>query len=197
MNQREFDHRYRPEYYQRNVSPRAAMSAPVIAETIVSTFAPRTCVDVGCGTGELMLALGALGVRCWGFDRATYAVGKCRQKGLTVYPFDLEVMQPDLEIEAVDVAICMEVAEHIRAMAEAWLVWLLCQFAPVTVFTAAPPGQGGNGHVNEQSMDYWIELFATAGRRPDQKATRQLSILWQSSESVESWYYNNLMVFRP
>lgn len=196
MNQREFDHRYRPEYYQRNVSPRAAMSAPVIAETIVLTFAPRTCVDVGCGTGELMLELGAHGVQCWGFERATYAIDKCHHKGLTVYPFDLEVTQLDLKVEAVDVAVCMEVAEHVHAMAGSWLVRLLCQFAPVTVFTAAPPGQGGNGHVNEQPMDYWVKLFTAYGRRPDREVTRRLSILWQSSGSVKSWYYNNLLVFR-
>lgn len=196
MNQQAFDHRYYPEYYRRNVSPRAAMSAPVIADTVVSAFAPQTCIDVGCGTGELMIELAAHGVRCWGFERATYAVDECLRKGLTIYPLDLELIPRGMKIEAVDVAICMEVAEHVAATAGPGLVRLLCRLAPVTVFTAAPPGQGGNGHVNEQLMDYWIELFTANGRRLDHETTSRLSSLWQSSGSVESWYYSNLAVFR-
>ncbi len=196
MNQEKFDRKYHAGYYEANVSPRAARSARVIALSLIELFSPGAAVDIGCGTGELMLELAGSGVVCWGFDRASYAVAECLRKGLKTWPLNLEEIGTGIEIEPVDLAICMEVAEHIDAGAARWLVRLLCKFAPITVFTAAPPGQGGNGHVNEQPRDYWIEIFKAHDRELDRECTRTLSEYWKESGEVMSCYHENLMVFR-
>jgi len=40
------------------------------------------------------------------------------------------------------------------------------------IFTAAPPGWGGNGHVNEQNDDYWLKKFSENGFEFDADLTK-------------------------
>ena len=65
--------------------------------------------------------------------------------------------------EKFDLVVCIEVAEHLDKAAAAPLVRTLTRTAPVVLFSAAPPGQGGHGHVNEQPRAYWHALFAQHG----------------------------------
>ena len=39
----------------------------------------------------------------------------------------------------------------------------LCNTAPIVIFSAAHPGQGGTNHVNEQPFEYWAEKFKKHG----------------------------------
>jgi hypothetical protein len=91
------------------------------------------------------------------------------------------------------VAYCFEVAEHVLAEFADALVSLLAKTAPIVVFTAAPPGQGGSGHVNEQPADYWIAKFAAndMSHRPDLDA--RVSAGFASAHSL--WLAANVHVF--
>jgi hypothetical protein len=62
-----------------------------------------------------------------------------------------------------DLAICLEVAEHLPAAQARAFVKTLCDAADRILFSAAIPGQGGRHHVNEQWPAYWAELFAEFG----------------------------------
>lgn len=62
-----------------------------------------------------------------------------------------------------DLACALEVAEHLPADVANQFVALLVNAAPVEVFSAAIPRQGGKGHVNEQWPTYWASLFANHG----------------------------------
>jgi hypothetical protein len=90
-----------------------------------------------------------------------------------------------------DLAISLEVAEHLPPEAAAGFVASLTRAAPVVAFSAAIPGQGGRGHVNEQWPAYWAELFARHGYEPVD-ALRPL--LWDDP-GVEWWYAQNVVVF--
>jgi hypothetical protein len=59
----------------------------------------------------------------------------------------------------------LEVAEHVPATAAQTFVDCLVAHAPVVLFSAAVPGQGGDNHVNEQPYEYWRSLFADRGYR--------------------------------
>jgi hypothetical protein len=64
----------------------------------------------------------------------------------------------------------------------------------VVVFSAAAPGQGGNGHTNEQWPEYWSELFARRGY----EAVDCLREVFWNDGAVEWWYSQNLLLFaRP
>jgi hypothetical protein len=59
------------------------------------------------------------------------------------------------------------------------------------LFSAAVPGQGGEGHVNEEWQDTWAERFERRGYRTldpiRPKIWRDPSISW--------WYQQNLLLF--
>jgi hypothetical protein len=60
----------------------------------------------------------------------------------------------------------LECAEHLPAHRAAPLVEWLTKSAPIVVFSAAIPGQGGKGHINEQPPDYWNDLFGSLQDTP-------------------------------
>jgi hypothetical protein len=88
-----------------------------------------------------------------------------------------------------DLALCLEVAEHVDPTSADKLVEGLCGLAPTILFSAAVPGQGGHGHVNERWPGYWVELFEARGYSSS-GALRWM--LWDD-DSVEYWYRQNLL----
>ena len=62
--------------------------------------------------------------------------------------------------------------------------------APVVLFSAAIPGQGGVGHKNEQWPDYWANRFATHGYSVSG------ALRWRiwNDDRVENWYRQNLLL---
>jgi hypothetical protein len=68
------------------------------------------------------------------------------------------------------------------------------------VFTAAQPGQWGDGHINCQPKEFWIKLFESEGWSYDETATRDFTrAVKGSSEIVNNlpWMIDNFMLFTP
>ena len=63
--------------------------------------------------------------------------------------------------------------------------------APAVLFSAAIPGQGGRGHINEQWPTYWQELF---GRHDYVPIDCVRSKVWHEP-TVNAWYRQNTIVF--
>lgn len=81
-----------------------------------------------------------------------------------------EFMPYDLSTKCVlerkfDLALSLEVAEHIEPNAANIFCDNLTKMSDVIVFSAAIPKQGGTGHVNEQWASYWVEKFQRRGYR--------------------------------
>lgn len=89
--------------------------------------------------------------------------------------------------------LCLEMAEHVSPAAGRHLVSELCRVSDLVLWSAAIPGQGGDGHVNEQWPEYWREAFEAAGWRfRDPFRDR----LWGCPD-VEPWYRQNLLLAAP
>jgi cyclopropane fatty-acyl-phospholipid synthase-like methyltransferase len=185
---------YNQQYYQNTVETPAVQSATVICNSIIARFKPKNLIDVGCGTGALMEAFQNNGVKASGLEYSDAALAFCRQRNLDVTKFNLETNNFENE-EYYDVAVSMEVAEHLPKKIADQYVGLLAKLSNVVVFTAATPGQGGQDHVNEQPPAYWIKKFAGQGFCHDSNQTEAWKKEWQSSGSVTKWYYDNLLVF--
>jgi SAM-dependent methyltransferase len=186
---------YDAEYFIKTVEQPAVQSAPVIADSIVRDLAPRTVIDVGCGTGALLAALQERGRVVSGLEYADAAIDLCRRRRLNVQRFDIEsdIYRGD---EMFDVAICMEVAEHLPQQHAGRLVELLTSLSNMVVFTAAGPGQDGADHCNLQPPAYWIAKFVHDGFEYDRLLTARWQDDWCKSGVVVGWYYQNLLVFR-
>jgi SAM-dependent methyltransferase len=186
---------YDEEYYAEVVEPTARRSAPVIAGSIVRDLNPSSILDVGCGTGAILFELRARGVRTRGFEYSEAARAYCRARQLDVSAFDLARDQLPSPQEPYDVVISTEVAEHLPSVLADRFVEVLVSHGRVIVLTAATPGQGGLGHVNEQPHSYWVERFAARGWGLDHAVTSRWRDEWAASPEVAAWYAANVMVF--
>ena len=181
--------------YFEGVDLYARRSASSIAASILKDFSPKSVVDVGCGTGALLFELKQKGCSTYGLEYADAAIRFCRSRGLTVTKLDLE--NDDFVPEKkFDVAISTEVAEHLPESVADRYLRLLSSLSDQVVFTAAPPGQGGEDHVNEQPPEYWIAKFNALGFQHDRELSGRWQQNWKENGQVAQWYWDNLMIFR-
>jgi len=186
---------YDSDYYDRQVEGAALRSAGVISESIITESAPNRVVDVGCGTGALLEALRDRGCEVCGLEYSSAALKYCRARKLDVIKFNIE-RDTFRDNRVFDVAISTEVAEHLPEKVADHYIDLLTRLADTVVFTAAPPGQGGRDHVNEQPPSYWISKYRQRGFEHDKKLSDHWKQSWKASASVQHFYYQNVMVFR-
>ncbi|MCZ8258909.1 MAG: class I SAM-dependent methyltransferase [Beijerinckiaceae bacterium] len=166
-------------------------SAGIVLGRLLDQFRPASMLDVGCGVGTWLKAaegLGIAGLR--GLDGPWVSADQLRIPAEAFERIDFEA--PDWpEIRPVDLAISLEVAEHLSPEAGDRLVRYLCRSAPVVLFSAAIPNQGGEGHRNEQWQSYWAERFARDGYVP---RTALRSAVW-ADDRVEFWYQQNMILY--
>ncbi len=173
----------------------ARTAAPHFADLVTAAFAPRSVVDVGCGSGAILAEFARRGLACRGLEYSDAGLARCRERGLTVDKFDLTAGSAVPAGVAGDVVLCTEVAEHLPESYAEPLVDLLVGLGPVSVFTAATPGQGGHHHLNEQPHEYWIAKFEARGRRCDAAMSKE----WQAAlreRGAADFYCRNVMIFR-
>lgn len=134
----------------------ARQSAEVVLPWLFETYPEiRTVVDVGCGTGEWAAQAVRHGAYSYGIDRDVPA------DLAATYIANLDLAS-EADFGACDLAICLEVAEHLPAEAAERLVKGLAA-STLILFSAATPGQPGVGHINCQPHEYWHGLFAEHG----------------------------------
>lgn len=178
------------EVFFAGIEAGAQRSAKVVVPLLLDLFRPQSVVDVGGGAGHWAAAF---------FDCGVSDV-------LTVdgpwVPASARAMPPERFLEhdlrtplelgrTFDLALCLEAAEHLPASAAEGLVRALTDAAPVVVFSAALPGQGGDGHINEQPPSYWASLFAARDYVCSSDLRRRI---W-SDAAIEVWYRQNLLCF--
>lgn len=142
-----------------DVIDRASVSsARVIVPLLKEYLTISSAVDVGCGRGGWLKVLQECGARSvTGYDGAYVERSTLLIPTSDFYAFDLNHVA---EISGTyDLAVCLEVAEHLPRRIAKPLIATLCGLAPVVLFSAAIPGQGGTNHVNEQWPHYWEALF--------------------------------------
>lgn len=171
-------------------------SAPGVARALDAAFpGAGRIADVGAGTGVFAAALARRGRDVVACEHDAFGRWLARRQRLDVVPFDLSHDPPAALGGAVDVAFCFEVAEHLPPALGDRLVAFLAALAPAVVFTAAHPGQGGHGHLNEQPREYWLERFADHGMSEDDALTARLSAELGELRAVP-WLGPNVMVLR-
>jgi SAM-dependent methyltransferase len=193
---KQHDDIYDESFYEEWNEPRIKQEYSAMAEEIIRFFNPSSALDVGCGSGNLMNELKVRGINIKGLEYSTVGIKICLERGLDVKKFNLE--KDRLEDDSTfDVVISTEVAEHLPESCADPYVDLLCKSSErVVVFTAAPPGQGGKDHVNEQPNEYWINKFTQRGFTFDESTSLECRDAWKARQVINDFYWKNLMIFK-
>lgn len=133
-------------------------AAREIVPWIMQHLNPASVADVGCGIGTWLKVFEENGVADYvgveepGIDtrKLLVDVSRIHLKDLQ-HPFTLE--------RPFDLAICLEVAEHLKPSAADTIVKSLVGVSKIILFSAAIPHQGGQNHLNEQWPTYWQKKF--------------------------------------
>jgi SAM-dependent methyltransferase len=171
----------------QNISQRSAREVVPVLLTFIQ---PRSVVDIGCGTGAWLSVFYEQGVEdvCgvdgdW-VDRDMLQIA--RERFLSS-----DLSKPLQIARTFDLAISLEVAEHIPPESAEIFVHSLTELSPVILFSAAIPFQGGTNHVNEQWPEYWAQLFQ---RRGYQVIDCIRPKIWDNTH-VAWWYAQNMLLF--
>jgi SAM-dependent methyltransferase len=180
---------YTSEYFAL-YRPGSRQSAEVILPLVFDYVRPRSVIDFGCGLGAWLAVARAHGVAdIRGVDGAWVSAAELEIPASCFVAWDLtKPVKPDRRF---DLAICVEVAEHLPRESAKVLVSSLVAAAPVVLFSAAIPGQGGVDHFNEQWPGYWATLFRAFDFVPIDCFR---PALWLD-ERVEASYRQNVLLY--
>lgn len=167
-------------------------SSRKVAEIICSLYDFTSVLDIGCGMGLYISELGRMEKQAFGCDSSRDAIALAPND---CFVFFADVTK-DIHInQRFDLVICFEVAEHIRKRHSETLVKNCTRYGDCVLFTAAPKGQGGVGHINEQSYDFWIRLFEKRHFEYERDRSLHLREVMEKAGVVE-WIASNIMCFQ-
>jgi SAM-dependent methyltransferase len=162
-------------------------SARVTVPLVLSLVAPRSVVDVGCGTGTWLRAFIENGI-----ENVVGIDGDYVPRDRLMIPVDRfiasDLTKPLRQDRTFDLAVSLEVAEHLPASAADDFVRSLCSLAPVILFSAAVPGQWGVRHLNPQWPWYWHKKFEANGFLVLDAVRPRLWL----DQRVAGWYRQNM-----
>jgi len=156
---------------------------------ISEKYRPESVLDIGCGIGAYL--------------KIFQVLGKSEVFGTDGIPADATALNAeeyaahDLSTafrlgRKFDLVLCLEVVEHlIDKGAERLLTDIDSHSPKMIIFSAAEPGQPGNGHINCRPIRDWLQRWRSLGWAPDlgeSLAVRSLATL--------SWFRRNLVVLK-
>ena len=165
--------------------------ARIIVPVIMNVLHPESVIDVGCGIGIFLRVFAENGVKkILGLD-GNWVNINLLSKHISLNNFQFIDIEKGFKInEKFDLAVCLEVFEHIESAYAETAVKCLTVLSDIIVFSASIPGQMGQNHVNEQWPEYWIKKFRVYGfnfydvLRP---------IFWNNKD-LARWYKQNLFL---
>lgn len=138
------------------------MSEKNLIPYILDFVHPKSVVEIGCGTGELMEGFQQEGARIQGIDGVEYAKTDFWKENKNFFqPVNLETVRINCQSKF-DLAVCLECAHKYHEDRGESLVYDLCLMSDVVLFSSAIPGQGKDV-VNGQMPSYWEKVFQRNG----------------------------------
>jgi len=170
-----------------------------LADMVAAHLKPASVIDWGCGCGFILEKLLGHGI--------SDLIGI--EGSAEVKPFIPESLKDKIIIAdallynsgVYDLAISIEVAEHISEKDAGKFVNVVCSSASTWVWwTSAVPGQKGTGHVNCRDICYWISIFKDVGLfEPDWEMVYTLKSAMLVNHNLclgFPWLRDNLILFR-
>jgi len=170
----------------------AKEAVPIILDRM---YPISSVIDVGCGLGDWLRVFETYGIEDYvGVDGSWVPVDKLRIPQDKFVVRDLnEPLRYDNH-DKYDLALCLEVAEHLPPEKAESFVQGLTELSNTILFSSAIPYQGGRGHINEQYLSYWIKIFGKFGY----KLYDIRPYFWDKETDIRNkcwWYMQNMVIF--
>ncbi len=169
----------------------AVRSAEVVVPILLELLGGiGSVIDIGCGSADWLSVFARHGSEeLLGVDAEHVPAELLR---IPADRFQIHDLRRPLAIDRhFELAMSVEVAEHLPLEAGLRLVGELARLAPVVLFSAAIPFQVGTGHINCQWQDHWARAFAEHGMRAVDPIRDRV---WGDPE-VAYWYAQNLVLY--
>ncbi len=168
----------------------AQTASQVILPFIIEKLKCKSILDFGCGTGEWMLTA----KMCEGVNKVVGVDGEYAREFINLEDDEFVVADLTKDVkfsEKFDLAISLEVAEHLDSEYAETFVHNLTQCADIILFSAAVPCQHGTNHVNEQYPSYWRSIFL----KFDFEMCDCIRPEFWWNEEIEWYYRQNMFIY--
>lgn len=181
---------YGADFYQAQVEGSLQSANIIIPQLLRISQDIGSVIDIGCGTGAWLSVftnngvLEILGIDGGDIPQTNFLINQDQ--------FIQHSLTERIDLDATfDLAMSLEVAEHLEENYAEDFVRLLCSLSDLVLFGAAIPGQGGHNHVNERWPSYWVALFKGQGYIAHDPIR---PLIW-SDNRIEWWYRQNTLLF--
>lgn len=155
-------------------------------------YNPQCVVDFGAGIGSYLEAASVRGIFCRGYE-ISYAA-RAHTPLHTRKHIRYRDCTKKMTIGQFDCVLSFETAEHIEPSGtDQFILNLVNATGKRLLFTAAPPGQEGTGHINCRQKQFWIDEFSKH-LTYNKDLSDEIAAIWGLQGAP--WYIvNNLIVF--
>ena len=157
---------------------------------LIDYFKVKSFLDIGCGPGGMVELAQKYGLDSLGID-GDFTIERFDQSRFLIHDFSTG---PAPLNKTFDLAWSCEFVEHVY---DTYIPHYMPAFqsCKIVAMTYAPPGFGGYHHVNEQSEEYWIEVFSKYNFRHDSELTSMLRQSSSMNKKKKAFVKNRGMIF--
>lgn len=179
---------YNKDFY---LAEQSFLSAKNVIQNFSEYYKPDSVIDIGCGVGTWLKAWQDTGVnKIKGLDCNNVQDEFLYVNREYIEKVDLEKHKNSSD-ERFDLAMSLEVAEHLPKTDSANFVDLITSYSDIIIFSAAIPYQPGTRHINCQPLQFWVDLF----NKKNYQCFDFLRPKLIKNNQVDFWYKQNILVF--
>ena len=167
-------------------------SAGLIVDVLHDLYRPGRLVDLGAGCGVYAHLFARKGA-------SVVAIDGVVPPAEHAYPVDFQTRDLTVPFEnvwgAFDLALCLEVAEHIPEELAGPFLDNILRFSDRLILSAAQPNQGGHHHVNERPKRYWVAKLAEKGFAYNRRETGRALTALTAARPPYMWMIEQISVY--
>ena len=167
---------------------------PALWDHLIEEHSIKSVLDIGCGLGHTLQYFRQYGCEVAGVDGSDSAiVDSVMPEHVHKHDFSVAPWAPQASF---DLVWSSEFLEHVE---ERFIGNFLLAFNKAKRFIAvtyALPGQGGHHHVNENTEDYWVDIFRLIDFELDRKLTDTARQLVCAQPSGGKQFKTKGLIFR-